>query len=83
MNESTIYLKPTRRQKLAQSFGHVLPGVVLLAAGVESLFKGETGHLPLACQAPAPDLLGGRRIRSHLSIAKAEPGVESHRGRAS
>ncbi len=48
MAEDTLYFKPTRRAKLARSFNHVIPGVVLLLLGIESLMHRDTEHLAFA-----------------------------------
>lgn len=48
MPENTIYFQPTKKVKFARSFNHLVPGVLLLLIGIESLSHGDNEHLVFA-----------------------------------
>jgi len=48
MSENTIYFKPTKKVKFARSFNHLVPGMLLLLLGIESLSHGDSEHLVFA-----------------------------------
>lgn len=48
MSENTIYFHPTKKVKFARAFNHLMPGVLLLLMGIESLSHGDTEHLVFA-----------------------------------
>lgn len=45
MNELTIDFKPTEKFRRSQMLGHLMPGVLLLLTGIESLLSDETQHI--------------------------------------
>ena len=45
MNELTIDFKPTEKFRRSQMLGHLMPGVLLLLAGIESLLSDEAQHI--------------------------------------
>lgn len=48
MPENTIYFQPTQKVKFARAFNHLVPGVLLLLVGIESLSHGDSEHLVFA-----------------------------------
>ena len=48
MPENTIYFHPTKKVKFARAFNHLVPGVLLLLMGIESLSHGDSEHLVFA-----------------------------------
>jgi len=48
MPENTIYFQPTKKVKFARAFNHLVPGMLLLLIGIESLSHGDDEHLVFA-----------------------------------
>lgn len=76
MNETIIYLKPNRRKKFAQSFGHVLPGIILILSGMESVLPGDTKHLAFA----ALSILSGAAVVISFILEMRRSNEEHHHG---